>query len=139
MCFELDSRPPVAPIAGAAVTHEHLVLESGDGTRFAELGHIAGAVGFYGNPGERNGQPGPAQRAGEITAPRLALMAGEDHAIGPEAVEAFGAALTAAGAEHEIVTYPGAPHSFFDRKQEQFAAESQDAWERTLASVAAHG
>ncbi len=51
-------------------------------------------------------------------------MAGEDHAIGPEAVEAFGAALTAAGAEHEIVTYPGAPHSFFDRKQEQFAAES---------------
>jgi len=100
---------------------------------------LAGAVGFYGNPGERNGQPGPAQRAGEISAPLLALMAGEDHAIGPEAVEAFGAALTAAGAEHEIVTYPGAPHSFFDRKQEEFAAESADAWERTLAFLAAHG
>ena len=30
-------------------------------------------------------------------------------------------ALTAAGVEHEVVTYDGAPHSFFDRKQEEFA------------------
>ena len=30
-------------------------------------GHgLAGAVGFYGMPGERNGQPGPTQRAAEI-------------------------------------------------------------------------
>ena len=29
-------------------------------------------------------------------------------------------ALTAAGVEHEIVVYDGAPHSFFDRKQEDF-------------------
>ena len=29
--------------------------------------------------------------------------------------------------------YPGAPHSFFDRKQEEFAAESEDAWNRVLA------
>jgi len=31
------------------------------------------------------------------------------------------------------VIYDGAPHSFFDRKQEQFAAESEDAWNRVLA------
>src|SRR4051794_36320361 len=34
MCFDLDSRPPVPPIAGAAVTHETLDLSSADGTPF---------------------------------------------------------------------------------------------------------
>ena len=66
-------------------------------------------------------------------------MAGADHAIGPDQVAALEAALEAAGVEHEVVTYPGAPHSFFDRKQEEFAAESADAWERTLAFLARHG
>jgi carboxymethylenebutenolidase len=35
MCFDLDSAPPIPPVAGAAVDHEDLVLESADGTRFA--------------------------------------------------------------------------------------------------------
>ena len=248
MCFELDSHPPVAPIAGAAVSHEDLLLESADGTRFAAFaalpdgapaagivvlpdvrglygfyeelalrfaergyaavaidyfgrtagagkrddgfeyaehvaqttpegiradvaaavahlrglgaervlavgfcfggrhawlaaadGHgLAGAVGFYGMPGVRNGQPGAEQRAGELEAPLLALMAGDDHAIDADQVEAFEAALREAGAEHEVVTYPGAPHSFFDRRQEDFAAESEDAWQRTLAFIERH-
>jgi carboxymethylenebutenolidase len=43
--------------------------------------------------------------------------------------------LTDAGVEHELVVYDGAPHSFFDRKQEEFAAESADAWSRTLAFI----
>ena len=38
-------------------------------------------------------------------------------------------ALTAAGVEHEIVVYDGAPHSFFDRRQEDYAEQSADAWE----------
>ena len=37
-----------------------------------------GAVGFYGGPGERNGQPGAIQLASEIEAPILALQAGDD-------------------------------------------------------------
>src|SRR5262245_40811689 len=77
-------------------------------------GHgLAGAVGFYGNPGERNGAPGPIQRAGELEAPILALQAGDDQHITPELNQAFEQALTAAGVEHELVTYEGAPHSFF--------------------------
>ena len=32
----------------------------------------------------------------------------------------------------------GAPHSFFDREYEEFAAESTDAWGRVLAFVAAN-
>jgi dienelactone hydrolase len=29
----------------------------------------------------------------------------------------------------------GAPHSFFDRRQEQFAEASEDAWQRVLAFI----
>jgi carboxymethylenebutenolidase len=35
MCFDLDSRPPIDAIAGAAISHDDLVLEAADGTRFA--------------------------------------------------------------------------------------------------------
>jgi carboxymethylenebutenolidase len=102
-------------------------------------GHgLAGAVGFYGGPGERNGQPGPTQRAGELAAPILALQAGDDANITAEDNAAFDAALATAGVEHEIVTYDGAPHSFFDRKYEEFADASADAWERVLAFVDEH-
>ena len=43
---------------------------------------------------------------------------------------------SSAGVEHEIHVYPGAPHSFFDRKQEEFAEESEDAWRRILGFLA---
>jgi carboxymethylenebutenolidase len=245
MCFDLDSAPPVPVIAGAAVSHEDLILESADGNRFAAFaatpeepsaigivvlpdvrglyrfyeelalrfaergfaavaidyfgrtagvdkrdddfayqehvalstaegiqvdvaagvgylrgtgassiftvgfcfggrhswlsaagGHgLAGAVGFYGRPGERDGAPGPAQRAGAMDAPILALQAGDDQNITAEDNAEFDDALTAAGIEHEVVTYPGAPHSFFDRKFEEHAAASDDAWARTIAFV----
>jgi carboxymethylenebutenolidase len=105
----------------------------------AASGHgLAGAVGFYGNPGEREGVPGPTARAAEIAAPILAIQAGDDGHITAEANAGFDAALTAAGVEHEVVTYPGAPHSFFDRKQAEFAEASADAWRRVLAFVEAH-
>jgi carboxymethylenebutenolidase len=99
----------------------------------AAAGHgLAGAVGFYGMPAERNGVPGPTERAGEIAAPILALQAGADENILAEHNAAFDAALTEAGVEHEVVTYEGAPHSFFDRKQDQFADASDDAWRRVI-------
>ena len=105
----------------------------------AASGHgLAGAVGFYGRPGERDGAPGPIQRAGEIEAPILALQAGADQNITAEDNFGFEAALEAAGVEHDLHTYEGAPHSFFDRKQEEFAAASEDAWARVLAFIAAH-
>ena len=244
MCFELDSLPPVPVIAGAAVSHDDLVLEAADGTRFAAFaavpddpagggvvilpdvrglyrfyeelalrfaergfhavaidyfgrtagvakrdddfpfmehveqttpegiqadvaaavaqlrgsckavftvgfcfggrhswlaaaaGHgLAGAVGFYGKPGIGwpVGSPGPAQRAGEMEAPILGLMGGADEAITADDVAGFDQALTDSGVEHELVTYDGAPHSFFDRRYEQFAEASEDAWRRVLA------
>jgi carboxymethylenebutenolidase len=248
MCHDLDSSPPIAPIAGAAVEHSDLVLEAEDGNRLAafaarpeepsgagvvvlpdvrglyrfyeevalrlaERGHaavaidyfgrtagagkrddefdymphvgettadgiqadvgaavaqlrspegggsdpiftvgfcfggrhswlaaasghgLAGAVGFYGIPGERHGEPGPTQRAAEIEAPILGLMGGDDRAVSADAVAAFERALTAAGVDHELVVYDGAPHSFFDRKQQEFAEASADAWRRTLEFI----
>ena len=101
----------------------------------AASGHgLAGAIGFYGRPGPGNdGSPGPKQLAAEMTAPILALQGGDDPGIPPEESQAFDDALTAAGVEHEVVVYPRAPHSFFDRKYEDFAADSEEAWNRVLA------
>ena len=90
---------------------------------------LAGAVGFYGRPGE------PIERAPEMKAPILALQGGADQAITAEDNAAFAAALDAAGVDHELVTYEGAPHSFFDRKQEEFQSASDDAWAKTLAFI----
>jgi len=101
-------------------------------------GHaLAGALGFYGAPGQRE-HPGPIERAGEIDAPILALQAGDDQNITAADNAEFEEALSAAGVEHEIVTYPGAPHSFFDRRYEDFADDSADAWNRVLAFIARH-
>ena len=97
--------------------------------------NLAGAIGFYGFPTERNGVLGPAERASELEAPILALQAGADQNITEVENSAFEAALTAAGVDHELVVYDGAPHSFFDRKQEDFAEASEDAWARTLAFI----
>jgi carboxymethylenebutenolidase len=111
--------------------HSWLAAASGHG--------LSGAVGFYGGPGPfADGSPGPTQRAHELAAPILGLMGGADQAITAEDVAAFDEALEAAGVEHELVTYPGAPHSFFDRKQEEFAEASDDAWRRVLAFIEGH-
>jgi carboxymethylenebutenolidase len=250
MCFDIDSSPPIPVISGAAVSHDDLVLEAGDGNRFAAFlatpdepaekgvlilpdvrglyrfyeelalrfaergypalaldyfgrtagvekrgeefeyrahvdalspeqtqadvaaaverlrslgvrsvfavgfcmggrqawlaaagGHgLGGAVGFYGRPGEgADGSPGPAQVASRIDAPILALQAGADQHITAEDNEAFEQALSDAGVEHELVVYEGAPHSFFDRKQDEFAGASEDAWNRTLEFIERHG
>jgi len=251
MCHELDSSPPIPAIAGAAVSHEDLVLDAEDGNRFAAFsarpeepssvgvvilpdvrglyrfyeelalrfaergyaalaidyfgrtagvgkrdesfpfmdhvaqvspaevqrdvaaaaawlrspeggsrrsiftvgfcfggrhswlsaagGHeLAGAVGFYGGPGMRNEQPGPTQQAHHIHSPILALQAGADAHITAEDNAAFDAALTEAGVEHEVVTVEGAPHSFFDRLEADYQAQSEDAWRRVLAFIDSH-
>jgi carboxymethylenebutenolidase len=107
----------------------------------AAYGHgLAGAIGFYGRPdGQRpQGARTPIDLAPEMAAPILALMGGADPAIPAETVAIFDQALTTAGVEHEVVTYEGAPHSFFDRKYDDFADESADAWTRVLEFIRVH-
>lgn len=107
----------------------------------AANGHrLSGAVGFYGHP-NREFPPGArpvVERVGEMGCPILGLMGGADQGIPAAEVERFDAALAAAGIEHEIITYPGAPHSFFDRRYQEHAEASADAWERVLAFLAKH-
>jgi carboxymethylenebutenolidase len=73
-----------------------------------------------------------------IEAPILALQGGADQAIPHEDNVAFEQALTEAGKDYELIEFEGAPHSFFDRKQAEFQAASDDAWQRTLAFIARH-
>jgi carboxymethylenebutenolidase len=248
MCFELDSEPPLPRLAGAAVSHDDLVLTAADGNRFAAFlaapdeptttgvvilpdvrglfrfyeelalrfaerdylaiafdyfgrtagvakreaeweymphvgqtsnegvqadvhaaveelrsrgatsvfsvgfcfggsnswgaaasGHgLAGSIGFYGSPTRERGGASVVQRVADMECPILALQAGDDQSITAADNAAFEEALTRAGVDHEIVVYEGAPHSFFDRKQEDYATASEDAWRRLLAFVAQH-
>ena len=96
---------------------------------------LAGTVGFYGTlvGPWRNDAPEPVALAASIEAPVLGLFGGADPAIPADHVEAFEAALTGADVEHRLVTYPRAPHSFFDRKAADFAAESEAAWRELTA------
>ena len=252
MCFDDDSRPPIPPIAGAAVDGKRMTLEATDGTkfagfsaqpsaptgagmlilpdvrglhrfyeelalRFAEAGvealsidyfgrtagvgergsdfdaspHVAatrydtmlldakagrdflaaqpgvravfsvgfcyggrfafltatrpeldlsGAIGFYGPPvgPGRGGMPAPVDVASDMLCPILGLFGGADPGIPPETVEEYREALTEAGIDDELVVYPGAPHSFFDRKAADYADASTDAWRRVLEFVRHH-
>ena len=54
------------------------------------------------------------------------------------APEAFDTALELAGVEHRLITYPNAPHSFFDRKAAAFKQESEGSWAEILGFIRAH-
>lgn len=102
----------------------------------ATHGHgLTGVVGFYGKPeADRPAGDGPIlDRCHLIEGKVLSLFGGADPSIPQENIDRFDAALTTAGVEHETVVYPGAPHSFFDRSQADFAVESLDAWTRIVA------
>jgi carboxymethylenebutenolidase len=90
---------------------------------------LKGGVGFYGRP-ERTLPFVP-----ELKAPILVLQGGADAAIPHEENLEFERALRQAAKEHELIEYEGAPHSFFDRKQEEFAEASDDAWRRVLEFI----
>jgi carboxymethylenebutenolidase len=99
----------------------------------ADVG-LAGVIGFYGWPtgASRNDTPAPADVAATFSCPVLGIFGGADEGIPATAVKAFEQALEAAGIEHCITTYDGAPHSFFDRKAADFADASARAWAETL-------
>lgn len=112
----------------------------------AAAGHgLAGAIGFYGHPGKviqdlvsqtgPSGIPPTMARVPQIACPILGLQAGADQMITQADTDAFKAALDKAGVANEFVTYPGAPHSFFDRTYEEHKDASADAWKRILAFV----
>jgi len=99
----------------------------------AASGHgLAGAVGFYGRPSRM------IELVPQLDAPILALQGGADQGIPHEDNVEFERALREAGKEYELIEFDGAPHSFFDRKQEEFQAASDVAWGKTLEFIEQH-
>jgi carboxymethylenebutenolidase len=101
---------------------------------------LSGAIGLYGPPAGpgRAGSPAPADVADQIASPILGIFGGADEGIPPSAIEAFDEALELAGVEHRLITYPNAPHSFFDRKAAAFKQESAQSWAEVLEFIRAH-
>jgi carboxymethylenebutenolidase len=101
----------------------------------AEQPGLAGVVGFYGRLGTRENDPWPlpAQTAARMRSPVLGLFGGDDPSIPATDIAAFDTALGVAKVPHHIRTYPGAPHSFFDRTFNEHKAECDDGWRRVLA------
>jgi carboxymethylenebutenolidase len=97
---------------------------------------FAGGIAFYAGMSRDFGGYGTAlDHATEVKYPVLGLFGGADQGIPAAQVEELDARLDKAGVPHEIVSYPGAPHSFFDRKATEYADASADAWRRMLAWI----
>ena len=135
-----------------------LALESADGTRFgAALAESPGGTGagvvilpdvrglypFYRELADRFAQAGHATVAIDYFGRTAGLgPRGEQFEYMPhvvDQVEQFDARLTEAEIEHELHVYPGAPHSFFDKRYDEYADASADAWRRMLAFLERHG
>lgn len=101
---------------------------------------LAGVIPFYaGLSRDMGAGKGPVLAAAEhIRYPVLGLFGGSDQGIPVGQVQELDKKLDTAGVEHEIVIYPGATHSFFDRRATEFAKESADAWQRVLGFITAH-
>jgi len=98
----------------------------------------AGVIGFYGWPlGLKRwpDRPKPIDAAPRYKSPVLSIFGGADEGIPQADVDAFDAVLRKANVKHDSTVYPGAPHSFFDRKFTEFADASADAWKRVQAFV----
>jgi carboxymethylenebutenolidase len=105
-------------------------------------GHgLAGVIGFYGRvaPADGADTDAPLMVASGYRSPVLGMFGGADAGIPADTVRDFGRALDDAGVGNELVTYDGAPHSFFDRTFDQHREACDDAWRRVLAFVGRNG
>jgi carboxymethylenebutenolidase len=104
----------------------------------AEQSGVAGVVGFYGVTRKRDEHDtdAPIDKVARMRAPVLGLFGGADGGIPAEDNATFDKALDGRKVAHHLVTYPGAPHSFFDRTFADYTKECDDAWRRVLGFIA---
>lgn len=101
---------------------------------------LSGSIGMYGypvGPAKYGELPAPADIATQMRGAVLALFGGADPTISRADITTFESALVKADVPHEVHSYPGAPHSFFDRQAAEYAGDSEDAWRRILDFVGA--
>jgi carboxymethylenebutenolidase len=90
---------------------------------------LSAAVVYYGSSPD-------AERVGSIHCPLRGFYGQDDPRI-VGGLSAFDAALSAAGADHELRIYPNTGHAFFnDTRPSYRPAAARDAWARTLAFFA---
>jgi carboxymethylenebutenolidase len=94
----------------------------------ARVRGLSGVVAYYGFLSAQDGRLSPLVLAREITVPVLGIFGGADPGIPPDQIEPFDRALAG---EHEIVTYPGAPHGFLRYGATQHKDAIDDALART--------
>lgn len=90
---------------------------------------VSGCIGFYGRPVRAE------SFVPKMKAPLLVLIAGADGATTPEQNKQFLEELDKAHVPHESEIFEGAPHSFFDRTQDQWKDASDRAWRHILDFV----
>ncbi len=100
----------------------------------AEHNGLAGVIGFYGWPARRSDDDpsAPIDSVDRMHIPVLGLFGGADKGIPESAAHAFDKALSDRGVRHFIKVYPGLPHSFFEKSNDQFKIENDDAWRRVI-------
>ena len=140
--IQADIASAIGHLRGATDARRIYVLGFCMGGRqafFAAAEHVelAGVIGFYGRLSTREGEEGtaPKDRAPRMRAPVLGLFGGADTSIPPNDIDEFDRALKEARVEHHFVTYPGQPHSFFDRTFAEHQQPSEDAWRRALGFI----
>ena len=103
----------------------------------AEAFDLAGIIAFYAGLARpvTGAKESTLERAGHERYPILGLFGGADQGIPESDRQQLEKQLQAAGVAHEIVAYPGATHSFFDRRFAEFADASADAWKRMLGFI----
>lgn len=140
--IQADVAAAVTELGARTKIHKTYVLGFCMGGRVAfnaaaEQPGIAGVVGFYGVPQRRDEQDraAPIGKVGKMQVPVLGLFGGADPMIPAAAIQEFDAALARQGLPHELVTYPNAPHSFFDRGFAEWREACDDAWRRVLGFI----
>jgi carboxymethylenebutenolidase len=107
------------------------------GTRDLDL---AGVIGFYAALSRNFGAVTPVlEWAGTIKPPLLGLFGGADEGIPQDQIDTLRQSLESSGNIPDIVVYPGAPHSFFDRRADDYSQASADAWTRIQGFIANQG
>ncbi len=95
---------------------------------------LTAVVVFYGSLVTDPAQLHPLQAA----QPVLGIFGGDDASIPQSEVDAFEAALGAAGIEHEITVYDGVGHAFLTGENYETAGASSQAWQQLIAFLDKH-
>jgi carboxymethylenebutenolidase len=105
----------------------------------AEEFDLSGIIAFYAGMSRpiAGAKASTIERASKMRYPVLGLFGGADPSIPASDIQKLDEQLDVAGVKHELVTYPGATHSFFDRRYAEFAEQSADAWRRVFDFIAA--